>query len=330
MVDVLITYNTPVNRADEHYLAHAGVMQEVRDVGRACLELGYRFKVLGIGRNLPEELKRLADTNADVVFNLCESIRESSKAQALFTGYLELLGFKFTGSDSVGMFNAVNKQVSYALLQNAGLPVPKTWPLDRWQAVDCFPVLVKPVAEDGSIGITQDSIATNPEELKAIVMKRKDPVKWLIQQYVEGREFYVSILEDEPLRTLALAEATFQDLPPGYRRILSYDAKWIEESVEQAAYRRICPAPVGAEEAKLYEKLACRAFQLIGLRHYGRVDLRVDQQGQPYIIDVNANPDITKGQGFPFAAEAAGITYPELIDSILKLALADKQRGPWS
>ncbi|MCK9221182.1 MAG: ATP-grasp domain-containing protein [Limnochordia bacterium] len=329
-MDVLITYNTPVNRADQHYLAHAGVMQEVRDVGRACVELGYRFKVLGIGRNLSEELKRLADTSVDVVFNLCESIRESSKAQALFTGYLELLGMKFTGSDSIGIFNAVNKAVSYALLADGGLPVPTTWPLTAWEEVDIFPVLVKPVAEDGSIGIWQDSIANSPVELRGIFEGKADPAFWLIQQYLDGREFYVSILEDEPLRTLALAEAAFAEMPPGYRPILSYDAKWTEGSVEQKAYRRVCPAQIGQDEATRFEDLATRAFKIIGLRHYGRVDIRLDQAGQPYLIDVNANPDITKGQGFPFAAEVAGITYPELIDCLLKLALQDKKTGPWS
>jgi D-alanine-D-alanine ligase len=322
---VLITYNAINENFKEDYLCHFGVMDAVKSVGDALVELGYSFTTLGIGDDISCEIGMLMDTDADVVFNLCESINGKSTLQPAFAGALELLGIPFTGSGSGALTLAIDKRKTKAMLRRNGVPTPTDWVLDSIDDVD-FPVIVKPAMEDGSIGIEQSSIAENKEELDTLIRDRgrKYGHNLLIEDFISGREFYVGLLGNEPPIALPVAEIKFRSLPDGYRNIMSYQVKWEEDSLEKRAFHRDCPAEVDEDLRKRLIDVATRAYNAIELRGYGRVDIRADGEGNPYVIDVNANPDITSGQGYPLIAQIGGISYPELIRKLIDYAFKRK------
>ena len=216
-----------------------------------------------MGNDIRRELTYLADCDADVIFNLCESINGQSGLQPCFAGYLELLGIPFTGSDSAGITIAIDKRQTKAILQSRGINTPQAWlaasllPLldpAQEQALSGrvrLPVIVKPAREDGSIGITQQSVATTWNELRSAVQEaaqRFGAENVLVERYIEGREFYVGFLGNTRLQSLPVSEITFENLPSELKPIMSYDAKWDPDSPERRSFRRLCPAPLTPEE----------------------------------------------------------------------------------
>jgi len=339
---------------------------------------------MGIGADLGRELKILADTSVDVIFNLCESLCGESRLQPCFAGYLELLGIPFTGAPAEAITLAIDKLKTKALLSAAGIPTPEYYHVDqilpegagadeeeageagvaageagaaagtgatprseRTEAElpppSSFPLIVKPAQEDGSIGIEQSSVAENRSQLISLLKKSTGRFgrHILVERYIAGREISVGLLGNDCIEVLPLVEATFAAQPAGYRPIITYQVKWEPESGEHQRFRRICPAPLAPDLAKYIEVICRKAYQLIGLSGYGRIDIRLETDtSRPYIIDVNANPDLT-GYGYgssldnsatlPLAAQVAGITYPELIDRIIKCALLRRTKSamPW-
>lgn len=336
---VVVTYNIPSTAIPEDFVCHQGVMDEVRDVTGALDELGYSYQVLGIGQDLKRELSSLAYSEADLVFNLCESISGLSSLQPCFAGYLELLGIPFTGSTAAGITVAIDKRKTKAVLHSMGISTP-----DSWEAAEIlplvdpslacresslpFPVIVKPACEDGSIGIDQASIAASWDELRAALgraVRRFGSTNVLVERYIEGREFYVGFLGNTDLKPMPVSEIAFEGLPPGVRPIMSYEAKWVPESIERLKFRRICPAQLASDTAVQIVKVCEAAYKAVGLSGYGRIDIRWEAAtGELHVLDVNANPDITDGQGLPFTAEYVGLPYPQLIEAIIGYALERK------
>lgn len=335
---VLVAYNAPGPAVSHDYLCHAGVEDEVRNVVAALQKLGHHTTTLAIGYHLKQELMQVAQTDADCVFNLCESIAQRSSYQPCFAGYLELLGVPFTGAGSTALNLAIDKRLTKAVLRSVGVQTPESWhgadllskstlpaPL-RPQLP--FPLIVKPACEDGSIGIEQRSVVGNWPELASVLMeadKRFGANGVLVERYIEGREYTVAMLGNADTEVLPMSELTFVNSPAGYRPILSYQMKWVMNSAERRAFQRICPAHPAPEAADQIIT-ACRlAYRAIGLSGYGRIDVRYETATQTaYVIDVNANPDITDAQGLPFMAQVAGITYPQLIERILQYAVDHK------
>ena len=325
---VLITYNIVDESIGDDYLCHYGVMEAVESVSSALKELGYPFTVLGIGDDTAREIKQLIHSDADVVFNLCESIKGKSRLQPCFAGTLELLGIPYTGSDFEATILAIDKRKTKALLKRNSIPTPVDWDSHSLIHGDTslddvdFPVIIKPAKEDGSIGIHQSSVVEERDKLGDILEDRIDTYgeQILIERFIAGREFYVGFLGNDPLRSLPIAEIGFGALPKGYKNIMSYQAKWDVDSIERRQFRRICPAEVDGSLKEQLIRYARGAYEVVGLYGYGRIDLRVDLEGNVYVIDVNANPDITIGQGFPLTAEVGGIQYPELIKILIDCA----------
>lgn len=338
-IRVLIVYNTPPSGID-FAECHKGVLDSVRHVSNAITELGYSYETMGIGADLRHEMKVLADTSADVLFNLCESICGQSRLQPLFAGYLDLIGIPFTGAPAEAITLAIDKQKTKALLSAAGIPTPEHYAPDQLLAADAswppsgsFPLIVKPAQEDGSIGIEQDCIADNPSQLMSLLRKATNRFgrHILVERYIAGREISVGLLGNDQIQVMPLVEAKFRDLPMGRRPIITYQVKWEPASSEHLNFQRICPAQL-PPETEAYIATICRdAYNLIGLCGYGRIDIRLEADSSlPYIIDVNANPDITgyeygssidNSATLPLAARAAGISYTELIDKIINFAL---------
>lgn len=326
---ILITYNQPPAHSSRHYACHGEVLEQVEDVQTALKELGHKADTLSIGKNIKEELEIIIRAQYDLIFNLCESILESSKLQASFAGFLELMGIPFTGSGTEGILTAVNKFKAKTLLLSQGIPAPDGWLIREGEEptevlpeipLSSYPVIIKPNMEDGSIGLSQSSIAEGPHELKSILNRYEKEYTGdtLIEQYIAGKEFNVGFLGRSSLKSLPVAEIRFRPSFPGHYKFLSYDAKWREDSPEFGQYERISPPSIPQNILNQITQFGEAAYKTIGLSGYGRVDFRMDSLGNVYVIDVNANPDLSRSAGLAKGAQDKGLSYATLIQEIIE------------
>ncbi len=277
-----------------------------------------RVPVTGDGR----WVERVRKGKFDLVFNLCEGIDGLPQYEPRVIAALELLGVPFTGSSSWTTAITLRKHVINGILDRAGLPVPRFSVARRGEKVVPvgFPAICKPAAEDASVGIEQRSVVRSTRALNERVATMLD--HWdeiLIQRYVDGREVNVGIVGD---RTLPIAEIDFADMPRGMWRIVSYRSKWETGSDEDLGAKPRCPAPLSKQLASELVTISRAAWKAVGGEGYGRVDLRIDQDGRPWILEVNANPDISPDAGLARMAGVAGMDYPALIKHICERALA--------
>ena len=264
---------------------------------------------------------KLRRAHVDLVFNLCESIDGVAALEPAVISVLELLGLPYTGSSSWTTTLCLRKHIVNAALERAGLPVPKFAVVRRGSAIPSvgFPAICKPAAEDASIGVEQRSVVRTSRELSERVssmLERWDEV--LVQKYVQGREVNVGILGES---VLPIAEIDFGRMPKGMWRIVTYRSKWEDGSDEDLGAAPLCPARLPAGVAAQLRKIAVSAWRIVGGTGYGRVDLRIDERGRPWILEVNANPDFSPTAGFARMARVAGIDYGALVRQICELGL---------
>jgi D-alanine-D-alanine ligase len=257
---------------------------------------------------------------ADLVFNLCEGMGGLSRMEYPVAAAIELAGIPCTGTSSWTMTICHRKPVLNALLAGYGLPVPR-WavPGRGDEAADfLLPAIVKPAAEDASIGIEQSSVVATPEALqRRIGQMQQRHGEVVVQEYVSGREFNVGFVGDEPL---PISEIDFTEMPSGAWPIVSFAAKWHEDSEEYAGTQPVCPADLTPGMAATLRDVATKAWTAVEGKGYGRVDLRLDADGQPWILEVNPNPDLSEDAGLANMARAAGWSYDELVSRIVDAA----------
>ena len=266
-------------------------------------------------------IDKLRRARVDLVFNLCESIDGVAALEPAVISVLELLGLPYTGSSSWTTSLCLRKHVVNAALERSGLPIPKFAVVRRGAAIPSigFPAICKPAAEDASIGVEQRSVVRTSRELTERVssmLERWDEV--LVQQYVEGREVNVGVLGEV---VLSIAEIDFGRMPKGMWRIVTYRSKWEDGSDEDLGSAPRCPARLPAALAAQLRKAAVGAWRIVGGAGYGRVDMRIDERGRPWILEVNANPDIAPTAGLARMAGVAGIDYGALVRQVCELGL---------
>ncbi len=270
-------------------------------------------------------VERVRRGKFDLAFNLCECIDGIAAYEPAVISVLEVLSIPYTGSSSWTTAFCLRKHVVNALLERAGLPVP------RWAVVTPgstlptvgFPAICKPAAEDASVGVEQRSVVRNMRALAARVDAMHE--RWnevLVQRFVDGREVNVGIVDG---MTLPVAEIEFDAMPKGKWRIVSYRSKWEVGSDEDLGAAPVCPAKISPELTAELKRLALDAWTAGGGEGYGRVDLRIDSQGRPWILEVNANPDIAPDAGLARMARVAGMDFPALISAVCE-AGARRQR----
>lgn len=267
-------------------------------------------------------IERLKRGRFDLAFNLCEGIDGMAAFEPPVIGVLELMDLPYSGSSSYTTSLCLRKHVVNALLDSAGLPVP-AWGVARpgrpLPSVG-FPAICKPAAEDASIGIEQRSVVRNKQQLAERVGAMHE--MWsdvLVQRYIDGREVNVGVVGDT---VLPLAEIDFGGLPRGLWKIVSYRSKWETGSDEDLGTSPRCPALLEADLAEQIAQVALDAWRLVGGQGYGRVDMRIDRLGRPWILEVNANPDIAPDAGLARMAGVAGLDYAALIRLVCDHALA--------
>jgi D-alanine-D-alanine ligase len=286
-------------------------------------ELGYDVAHAEVGT--AADLERAVRTfRPMVVFNLCESLEGESRFESVVPVMLQRLGVACTGSPADALRTCLHKFEANELLRRAGVRVPFTRRLLAGSELIALPLpaIVKPDREDGSVGIDGSSIVHDLASARArvdvLINELRQPV--VVQEYVSGREISVSFLGYPTPRVLPLGEISFDTSVEGSPEILTYAAKWHPDSVDFVTTKPVAAALSPTEMRKL---AACgrRAFSALGLRDYGRVDLRVDSTGEPWVIDVNPNCDLSHDGGFMRAARRAGLDRAETLSLIVRGAL---------
>jgi D-alanine-D-alanine ligase len=277
-------------------------------------------------------VQELTRDRPDIVINLAESFAGKSALESSVAGLLNLLDFRYTGSSPAGLMVAGDKTLSKKVLLFHGIKTPQFATVYRgmvdWAGDVAFPLIVKPPQEDSSLGITQKSIVRDVKELleriAALQSEYQQPA--LAEQFVEGREFYVGVLGNANARALPVIELDFSKFPSDRPRIASWAAKWGDEGDAKGAEfegtESIFPDDLPDEWREKMQKVALEAFHALRLRDYARVDMRVTETGDVYVIEVNPNCYLEAQSEFARAAERAGLSYDALIAQIVELASA--------
>jgi len=322
-VNVLILHDavTESSRPDEIDALHQAEL-----VAGALKALGHETSVRGVGLDLEDLSNRWLNPSTDLVFNLVESLAGHGRLLHIVPALLEARGIAFTGSGSSACLLTTSKPLAKAWLHRNDIPTP------AWREIHARPLLdlvfpcaciVKPVWEDASVGIEDGAIVRverSDDVVKAMEVASHRFGEVFAEQFVDGREFNLSILADggDNVEVLPEAEIEFVDYPPGKPRIVGYEAKWDENSFEYEATRR--RFDFGVSDRSLLTRmreLALRCWHLFGLRGYARVDFRVDDSERPWVLEVNANPCLSADAGFMAAAGRRGLTVEQVIERII-------------
>lgn len=299
-------------------------------IQKALIDKGYDFvDWIPASDGFIEELLRRRGT-FDVIFNLAdEGVNLNTQFEPNVVAFLDLLGVKYTGCSYISLTNCLDKVLTKRILKSCSIPTPD-FEVFEHKITDLpklslkFPVIVKPSREDGSMGIRDDSVIYSKERLKDkinhVIEKYHQPA--LVEEFIEGREMNVGILGTKNPISLPVSEIIF-DLPQDKTNFLPYSAKWDKGAIYETGTVANCPADISKELDEKLKKIAIQCYVLMGLDGYGRVDFRIDDAGNPFVLEVNPNPDISSDAGLANMAKKAGISYADLLDKLVKQALGD-------
>jgi D-alanine-D-alanine ligase len=316
------------------------VEEEMQLIQRSIETAGHTVSMVNVRDNFDVMLDALRTFKPDVVVNLVEFFRDDAELEHDVPALFELLGIEYTGNRPLALSLCQKKPQAKALLMAHGLPVPKGVVVDELSQIAGvttthglkFPIMVKPAYDDASGGIDSGSVVHDTAALTTRITKMLTEHKQsaLVEEYIDGREIHCAILGDKalPLYEMQFKGGTDEQGTP-LPRIITYRAKWDPYSRDHHAVEGVCPVPdLEPETVKYIEDVALRAYRALNCRDYARVDMRLDPKtGEPYILEVNPNPDLAESCAFNASSIASGRTYAQMICEIVELALARK-RGP--
>ncbi|MHB8578352.1 MAG: D-alanine--D-alanine ligase family protein [Ignavibacteriaceae bacterium] len=335
---ILICYNAPVsvfsiyngkpneNEFTPKDLSENGFIKEISLIKNSLSKFFSEVKAIAIDRNLERTINFINNYNPDIIFNFVESVEGIASYEYCMAGLFQLLGFNFTGNLPATLGNCLNKSRTKKILSSFGISTPNSTTLKPFEELSDikfdlnFPVILKLLKEDASIGISEFSVVEDLVDLKKHLnfLWETYNQEIIVEEYIDGREFNAAVLGDI---VLPISEINFDGLPVDLPKIVTYEGKWIEESVYYQNTKPECPAKINKNLKSKIEKTALLAFNAMGCRDYARIDLRIDINGNPFVIEVNPNPDISTDSGFARASAAFGISYPELLRRIANFAL---------
>ncbi len=311
----LIIYNEPATDALPDEL---DVLDQVNFIGRSLKTLGYQVERQGITENFFNEIKSIPGQGFDFVFNLVESIGTKAEILYFIPGLLNLYNLPYTGCPVEATFLTASKVLARNIMKSNGIRVAGGYRVSEIsQLVIGQRYILKPVWEDGSLGITEESVFTF-DGITPGILSDKDDQHWFIEDYIEGREFNVSVIggPNGP-EMLPPAEMLFIDYPENIPRIVSYRAKWEENTFQYENSRRCFPENLSDKLLGNLRAAVTACWHTFGLKGYARVDMRVDSDENVYVLEVNANPCISPDSGFISAAFHAGYTHQDIIRNII-------------
>jgi D-alanine-D-alanine ligase len=327
---LLLLYNEPALPAGHPEAeSESEILEAVEQIHGILDEGGFAIGRLGVGNDLQVLIDGLRDERPAAVFNLFEGLADRPFTESVVAGMLEWFDIPFTGSPAETLSLARDKRRAKHLMHGAGLPTAPFFAVEQLPVPKCtlpWPVIVKPAAQDASVGIDQNSVVTNQQQLEsrvAHVLERYGTA--LVEQFIAGREFQLSLIETSAdaggrrlLEVLPPAEIEFSD--PSLWPIVSYDAKWSPDSAEYRATPVRIAAATPEEWRRQLDDLARRAYRLLGCRDYARVDLRVTPEGRAFILEINPNPCIN-GSELMGGLQALNRSHSGFIRDLIQSAL---------
>jgi len=312
------------------------VVEEIALIERSVRDGGLDVVTYNIEDSFANLMGIIEKERPDAILNLVEFFHDDLEHEMHVPALYELLGVSYTGNRPLALALCQKKPHAKALLAGAGLPVPRGIVVDIGQAPPPdqdlglrYPMIVKPAFDDASGGIDAGSVVHDRAALEArvqlVVGEHKMPA--LVEEFIEGREIHCAILGNDPPEPLPLYEMCFKDggvdnegrALPG---IITYRAKWDPYSRDYYAMESKCPVDdLPADLVRRMQDIAVRAFAALGCRDYARVDMRLSKSGDPYILEVNPNPDLADGCAFAQCVRASGRTYAQAIQQIVGFAL---------
>ena len=304
------------------------------DVCTSLRTLGHDVRVLGVQTDLGAIREAIEEHRPHIAFNLLEEFHNVAVYDQHVAGYLELMKVPYTGCNPRGLMLSHDKALCRKILAYHRVPGPRfqVFPMNRRTKLSKrlrFPLFVKSAVEDASWGISQASVVTDETRLRQRVEFVHDRIGTdaLVEEYVDGREMYVSVLGNERLQTFPVLEMDFGKMPEDSYRIASAKIKWdpgYQDRVDVTVARaRALDPPI----ERRISQLAKRVYRLLDMSGYARIDLRLDTEGTPHLIEVNANPDLANDDLFAETALLAGVDYDKLIARIV--SLGRRYRAQW-
>jgi D-alanine-D-alanine ligase len=303
------------------------------DVVAGLHELGHDVRIVGVSSDLGVIRRAIEDQRPHIAFNVLEEFHGQALYDQAVVSYLELMRMPYTGCNPRGLMLAHDKALSKKVLAYHRIRVPRfaVFPLAR--AVKRppkleFPLLVKSLTEEASMGISQASIVRSDEKLQERVRFIHEQVGTdaIADQYIEGREIYVGVLGNQRLQTFPAWELTFDNLPDDAPRIATAKVKW-DLNYQKKVGLKTDRAELPAEMLHRVARLSKRCYHILGMSGYARMDFRLTEDGRLYLLEANPNPNLAYGEDFAESAHADGLDYNPLIQRILNLGL--RYRALW-
>lgn len=311
----LIIYNEPALDALPDEL---DVLDQVNFIEDTLRELGYEVSRKGITHDFFNEIEQLANNDYDFVFNLVESVNQKAEILYFIPALLNMHHIPYTGCPVEATFITSSKVLARKIMMANGIPVAMGYKItEASKLVPGKKYILKPVWEDGSLGITEESVFVFNDKIPAILEGKNDR-HWFIEEFIEGREFNVSV-KSSPAgpEMLPPAEMIFHGYADDIPRIVSYKAKWVEGTFQYENSKRAFPEDLSDRLKKNISDAVMGCWHVFGLKGYARVDMRVDADENVYVLEINANPCISPDSGFISAGVHAGYSYAQIIGDII-------------
>ena len=294
----------------------------------ALRELGYTAEYLALFDDLELLRQKLESFQPEIIFNLADEFKKNRAFDQNIVSFLEMHGLAYTGCSSVGLMLCKHKGISKKILGYHRIGVPKFAIIARGKRVARpkqlkFPILIKPLKEEASYGISQASFVETDEQFKERVqfIHEKHDNDVIAEEYIEGRELYVSILGNHRLQAFPIRELIFKEVPPDEPKIATYRAKWDAEYQKRWGLTNQFAEGLNSAVVRDIERTCKRIYHLLTIDGYARIDLRVTPRNEVYFIEANPNPFLAADEDFAQSALKAGLSYRQLIERIVRLGL---------
>lgn len=323
------------NAAGQESLVENDLTVIGKDIEKNLKERGYRLSFFDFN-DLPKAFNDLKNSDIDLVFNVCERINNSSLLEPHAASIFDTLQIPYTGSNPFTLGLCIDKIRVKKLLSYHKIPTPEwdyVYTLDDDIRDDLrYPLIVKPANTDNSIGITNDSVVRNPEELRRQLEKVIKEIgrPALIEEYIDGDEYDVPIIgtDKNDFRILPLSRSIFDELPTDIWHIYPFEAKYTDESVYDKIIVQRPPKNIGKKLETLLGEIALDTYKILDCHDYGRVEIRVDKNNNPYVLELNPNPSLDNGGFFAESAEMIGMDYGDFLEEIIRLAIKRYKDNP--
>lgn len=320
-------YLVPPDDVSGHDLATVDWKTE-HDVTSTLRGLGHDVHALGVKDDLGGIRQATNELKPHIAFNLLEAFHEVGTFDQNVVSYLELLRVPYTGCNPRGLILARDKALSKKLFAYHRIPVPDFAVFRRGRPIRpskrlTFPVIVKSLTQEASIGISQASVVNDLDRLRERVRFIHESVGTdaIVERYVEGRELYVGVVGIDRLQAFPVWELRFTKMPDDQRRIATERVKWSQRYQKKHGIESGEAADLPPELVAEIQHLAKRVYRALELTGYARVDVRLAEDGRPYVLEANPNPQIAHKEDFADSAERAGVPYPVLLQRILNVGL---------